>query len=122
MVIFSWARVQQMSGVSIWSVDLIDPEILLPLGCAQEILISLVSTHYTAFVEFRLSQPRVRVRSSMSPVAHCHASIGSEIFLINTWAQILKMLNLGVLAVRYLGEEYGILTLGIEVLLVARVL
>jgi hypothetical protein len=32
------------------------------------------------------------------------------------------MLNLGVLAVRYLGEEYGILTLGIEVLLVARVL
>jgi hypothetical protein len=46
----------------------------------------------------------------------------SELLLIDTGAQILKVLDLGVLAVGHLREEDGVESLRVEILLVGRVL
>ena len=46
----------------------------------------------------------------------------SKLLLIDTGAQVLKVLDLGVLAVGHLREEDRVEPLGVEILLVGRVL
>lgn len=91
-----------MRGVSIRSLNLIDPEVFLSLSSAHKVLISLAPTKYTALIELRFAETRIGIGPHVAALTENCARIGPIILFVHARTQILEVLNFGVFTVRHL--------------------